>query len=48
MSILKSSDILVVPSRIDNIPNVIKEAFFLKYQLLQQKLREFQKLLQMT
>lgn len=30
MNLLKSSDILVVPSRIDNIPNVIKEAFFLK------------------
>ena len=30
MQILKSSDILIVPSRIDNIPNVIKEAFFLK------------------
>ncbi len=30
MNILKSSKILVVPSRIDNIPNVIKEAFYLK------------------
>ncbi len=30
MSILKSSNVLVVPSRIDNIPNVIKEAFYLK------------------
>ena len=30
MQILKSSNILIVPSRIDNIPNVIKEAFFLK------------------
>ncbi|KFM18781.1 glycoprotein 3-alpha-L-fucosyltransferase [Marine Group I thaumarchaeote SCGC AAA799-P11] len=30
MQVLKSSDIVVVPSRIDNIPNVIKEAFFLK------------------
>jgi L-malate glycosyltransferase len=30
MQILKSSDIVIVPSRIDNIPNVIKEAFFLK------------------
>lgn len=30
MNILKSSDVLVVPSRIDNIPNVIKEAFYLK------------------
>jgi len=30
MAILKSSDILIVPSRIDNIPNVIKEAFYLK------------------
>ena len=30
MSILKSSDLLIVPSRIDNIPNVIKEAFYLK------------------
>ena len=30
MDVLKSSDVVVVPSRIDNIPNVIKEAFFLK------------------
>jgi len=30
MKILKSSDLVVVPSRIDNIPNVIKEAFYLK------------------
>ena len=30
MHVLKSSDVVVVPSRIDNIPNVIKEAFFLK------------------
>ena len=30
MSVLKSSDLLIVPSRIDNIPNVIKEAFYLK------------------
>ena len=30
MHVLKSSDAVVVPSRIDNIPNVIKEAFFLK------------------
>ena len=30
MQVLKLSDIVVVPSRIDNIPNVIKEAFFLK------------------
>ena len=30
MQVLKSSDIVIVPSRIDNIPNVIKEAFFLK------------------
>ena len=30
MSILKSSKIVIVPSRIDNVPNIIKEAFFLK------------------
>jgi len=30
MSILKSSHVLVLPSRIESIPNVIKEAFFLK------------------
>ena len=30
MKILKSSEVVVVPSRIDNIPNVIKEAFYLK------------------
>ncbi len=30
MQVLKSSDIVIVPSRIDNIPNVIKEAFVLK------------------
>lgn len=30
MHALKSSDLIIVPSRIDNIPNVIKEAFFLK------------------
>ena len=30
MKVLKSSDIVIVPSRIDNIPNVIKEAFVLK------------------
>jgi glycosyltransferase involved in cell wall biosynthesis len=30
MSILKSSNVLVLPSRIESIPNVIKEAFFLK------------------
>ena len=30
MKVLKSSDVLAVPSRIDNIPNVIKEAFYLK------------------
>jgi len=29
MSVLKTSALIVVPSRIDNIPNVIKEAFFL-------------------
>ena len=30
MSVLKSSNVLVLPSRIESIPNVIKEAFFLK------------------
>jgi L-malate glycosyltransferase len=30
MNILKSSKIVLVPSRIDNVPNIIKEAFFLK------------------
>ena len=30
MSILKSSNVLVLPSRMESIPNVIKEAFFLK------------------
>ena len=30
MSILKSSKVLVLPSRIESIPNVIKEAFYLK------------------
>ena len=30
MKVLKSSDVVIVPSRIDNIPNVIKEAFVLK------------------
>jgi len=30
MSVLKTSALIIVPSRIDNIPNVIKEAFFLK------------------
>ena len=30
MSILKSSKVLVLPSRIESVPNVIKEAFFLK------------------
>jgi len=30
MSVLKTSALIVVPSRIDNIPNVIKEAFFLR------------------
>lgn len=30
MSILKSSKILVLPSRVESIPNVIKEAFYLK------------------
>ena len=34
MKILKSSKILVVPSRIDNIPNVIKEAFYLKIPVI--------------
>ena len=34
MQILKSSDIVIVPSRIDNIPNVIKEAFFLKIPIV--------------
>jgi L-malate glycosyltransferase len=34
MSILKSSEILIVPSRIDNIPNVIKEALFLKTPII--------------
>ena len=34
MQILKSSDIVIVPSRIDNIPNVIKEAFFLKIPVI--------------
>ena len=31
MEILKSSKILVVPSRMESIPQVIKEAFFLKF-----------------
>jgi glycosyltransferase involved in cell wall biosynthesis len=30
MSILKSSKVLVLPSRMESIPNVIKEAFYLK------------------
>ncbi|MFB5631413.1 MAG: glycosyltransferase family 4 protein [Nitrosopumilaceae archaeon] len=30
MSLLKSSNVLVLPSRIESVPNVIKEAFFLK------------------
>ena len=30
MSILKSSKVLVLPSRIESVPNVIKEAFYLK------------------
>jgi L-malate glycosyltransferase len=30
MSLLKSSKVLVLPSRIESVPNVIKEAFFLK------------------
>lgn len=30
MNVLKSSKIVLIPSRIDNIPNIIKEAFFLK------------------
>ena len=34
MSILKSSELVVVPSRIDNIPNIIKEAFFLKIPII--------------
>jgi len=34
MSILKSSDLVVVPSRIDNIPNIIKESFFLKIPVI--------------
>jgi glycosyltransferase involved in cell wall biosynthesis len=34
MQILKSSDLLIVPSRIDNIPNVIKEALYLKIPII--------------
>ncbi len=34
MKILKSSDLLIVPSRIDNIPNVIKEALYLKIPIV--------------
>ena len=30
MSILKSSKVLVLPSRVESVPNVIKEAFYLK------------------
>ena len=30
MSLLKSSKVLVLPSRVESVPNVIKEAFFLK------------------
>jgi glycosyltransferase involved in cell wall biosynthesis len=30
MTLLKSSKVLVLPSRIESVPNVIKEAFFLK------------------
>ena len=30
MAIMKSSDVLVVPSRMESLPTVIKEAFFLK------------------
>ncbi len=30
MALLKSSKVLVLPSRIESVPNVIKEAFFLK------------------
>jgi len=30
MSLLKSSKVFVLPSRIESVPNVIKEAFFLK------------------
>jgi glycosyltransferase involved in cell wall biosynthesis len=34
MTILKSSAILVVPSRMESIPQVIKEAFFLKVPVI--------------
>ena len=34
MEILKSSSILVVPSRMESIPQVIKEAFYLKIPVI--------------
>ena len=34
MKILKSSEILVVPSRTESIPQVIKEAFYLKVPVI--------------
>ena len=34
MNILKSSSILVVPSRMESIPQVIKEAFYLKVPVI--------------
>ena len=34
MEILKSSKILVVPSRIESLPQVIKEAFYLKIPVI--------------
>ena len=34
MTVLKSSSILVVPSRMESIPQVIKEAFFLKVPVI--------------
>lgn len=34
MSILKSSNVVIVPSRIDNVPNTIKEALYLKIPIV--------------
>ena len=34
MSILKSSSVLVVPSRMESLPTVIKEAFYLKIPVI--------------
>ena len=46
MKILQQSKLLIVPSRQESLPQVIKEAFYLKVPVLQQMWEEFSELVE--